>query len=94
MAQVTRDTAQQIDLLLNVLVDTWQELPSVARDIESWHPLDQSSYVENWTPNDQLLMRLQQAAADGQMTPEQQTRYRTLLALVERNRPYLDQILR
>lgn len=91
---MTRDLERHIDLVLGFLTETWQEVPTVAREIDAWDLLDRVSYPENWTPNDQLLERLQQFAADGLMTPEQTTRYRALLELVEQNQPYLDQILR
>lgn len=92
MAQVTRSTHQHIDLVLSHLLSSWSRLPEAANEIDGWDLGAQIAYVEEWTPDEQLLDILRQYDRDGVLTAEQTARYQELLALVRQHRPLLNQL--
>jgi hypothetical protein len=94
MAEVAVDAvAGHIDLLLSVLTEAWEGLPDVARTIDDWPQLDQTTFVVEWPVQEERLRVLARYAADGALTPVQRTRYEQLRELETRHRPLLGEIL-
>jgi hypothetical protein len=82
-----------IDKMLEHSLAAWAELPQVEAEIDSWHQIEQITYVEQWTVQEDRLARLERAACDGSMTAKQRERYAALQSIVERNRPIITRLL-
>jgi hypothetical protein len=93
MADVVDAVGEQVDLLLTLLTDEWARVPEVARTIDTWAPLDQTTFVVEWPVQEERLRHLEHYAAAGVLTPAQRTRYEQLRQLVTRHRPLLERIL-
>jgi hypothetical protein len=83
----------QIDHLLTALTAAWEELPEVASEFAAWPQIDQVDFAESWSINNVLSHRLEEYLQQTTPTTTQQARYRALHELMERNQPYLKQIL-
>jgi hypothetical protein len=92
MAQVANSVHQHIDIVLVRLLNAWQYLPAAINEIDDWDIVDQIVYVEEWSPDEQLLAVLHKYDQDGALTTDQSARYQELLALVEKNRPLLNDL--
>ena len=89
MAQVTSSVHQHIDIVLSHLLHAWQYLPVAIQEINDWDIGAQIAYIEEWSPDEQLLGVLHEYDQNGVLTPDQSARYHELLALVAKNRPLL-----
>lgn len=92
MAQVTNSIHQHIDLVLTHLLDAWRCLPGAMNEMDDWDIGTQIAYIEEWTPDEQLIDLLEEYSRDGVMTADQSARYQELLALVQKNQPLLEQL--
>lgn len=92
MAQVTSSVQEHIEIVLSHLLHAWRYLPVAVKEINEWDIVDQIIYVEEWSPDEQLLVILHQYDQDGALTADQSARYQELLTLVEKNRPLLDDL--
>ena len=92
MAQVARGTIEQIELLLDLSLDQWRELPEVVATIDEWDPLDQLTFVVDWPVEEMRLERLEHYAAAGEMTPDQAARFDKLKGLVAKDRPIIERL--
>jgi hypothetical protein len=57
-----------------------------------WHQLEQVDFVEEWTIQEDRLLRLDRAAADGVMSAAQRARYEELRVLVDQYRPIVTRL--
>ncbi len=89
MAQVTRQTREIVDHLLDVLLSRWGELPTVAKEYNDWSWAERVDFVEEWPLQEMHLERLERHAASGELTDEQLARYEELRKIVARNRPII-----
>lgn len=94
MAQVDPKTRVDVDRLLSQAAASWEELPEVEREIDSWRLEDQLVFTEEWPIQEDRLRRLAQHAESNAFTETQHARYQELLSLVERHRPVLERIMR
>ena len=94
MAQVIHDTQRHIELLLDSVIDLWQNLPRTAFEIASWDLIDQTTFVEEWPLQEQRLATLAAYATNGMLSAEQLKRYRELEQSVAQNRPLAATICR
>jgi hypothetical protein len=92
VAQVAGAVHQHIELLLADLIDVWERLPEIEREIDHWDLTEQIVFIEEWPLREQRLARLAEYTAASAMTPEQLGRYHDLLCLVERNRSIVDRL--
>lgn len=86
-------TLHQIDHLLTALMAAWEELPEVASEFETWPQIDWVDFAETWSVNNALFDQLGEYLHETTPTPSQQARYCALRQMMERNQPYLAQIL-
>lgn len=93
MAEVTEKRSRGIDAALEWSLRAWRTLPEVARDIESWDPIERADFLYEWPLEEQKLLELQSYAARGMMSPAQQRRHRSLQETVERKRPVIEELL-
>ncbi len=95
MDQVTHihTPRERIDPYLDYLFRAWQALPDVAKVWAEWEDHDRLDFVVEWPIREDHLYQLQEWAAQGLFTPEQQARYDELLQLIARHRPLLDRLL-
>ena len=70
----------------------WRRLPRVEAEIDQWDQLDQILFLEEWTLEEERLLRLERDAANGTFTPEQRQRYEQLQRLVAKNRPIIKRL--
>lgn len=92
MAEVTEDQQkirERIDRMLYYSKATWEELPQVESEIDSWDLMDQLTYIEGWPPNEEQLKWLERYAQEGHMAKDQLARYEELKELVAKNRPII-----
>ena len=92
MAQVEQHLDRKIDDRLDYLLGAWRELPDAEREIDSWDLVEQIDYVLEWTPKEELLDRLREYSARGQMNDVQLKRLAELEELVARHRPILTRL--
>ncbi len=89
MAQVGTAPAREIDERLDYLLEAWRGLPDAEREIDQWDLVEQIDYVLEWTPKEDLLDRIREFAANGQMSSRQLERLAELERLAARYRPIL-----
>ncbi|HLH23968.1 MAG TPA: hypothetical protein VK066_15705 [Chloroflexota bacterium] len=96
MAQVAKDSEvrEWIDDYLDYLFAEWEAIPEVAAEWDEWQDHEQLDFVVEWPIREDRLRELQQWAEQGLLAPQQQARYERLLALVARQRPTLEKLLR
>lgn len=70
----------------------WSELPTVEARIDTWEQIDQLEFIETWPLEEERLRRLEEYAANGFMTREQQARYEMLKRLAAQNRPIIQRL--
>jgi hypothetical protein len=92
MAQVSEIVRQDIEKLLDRLIWEWGRLPEVEAEIDDWDQLDQIVFVEEWTLEEDCLLRLERYVTEGALTPEQLRRYDELKGLVTQNRPIIQRL--
>lgn len=85
MADVTTAARDHVDTLLGFLI---------AAAFDSWGDCDRHDFWLDWYEDARLYSRIDRAMAEGDPTAEQRARYEQLHQLMQRNRPYLDQIMR
>ena len=89
MAEVSTQMRERIDRDLGWSLWQWGRLPEVEAEIDQWDQMDQIVFVEEWTLEEERLLRLEQYVAEGVLTPEQLAQYEELRALVAENRPII-----
>lgn len=94
MAQVDRATHADVDWLLERAFASWEELPWVEREIDSWDLIAQLVFTEEWQIQEDRLSRLAQCVQSNDFTDAQRVRYEKLLMLVEQHRPIIERIMR
>ncbi|HEX5585286.1 hypothetical protein [Gaiella sp.] len=92
MARVKSDVQRTIDRWLDYLLEAWQNLPKVEREIDNWDLIEQIDYVEEWTPKLDVANHLAELVASSEVTNEQRERYEQLQELMRRNRPILERL--
>lgn len=92
MAKVEAALHRRIDLLLDYLLEAWEELPRVAREIDEWDVADRVDYAQEWTPKLQRLEELRRHVYAGRLTDEQLGRYRRLEGLVQQHAQLLEHV--
>ncbi len=93
MAEVKKASPGTIDRLLDLAWASWEELPSVASEIDDWTFDDQITYVAEWPLEEDRLAVLEGYEKSDLMTESQLHRHRLLKSLVSENRPILEEIL-
>lgn len=93
MAIVQKTTGERIHWLLDDLLERWEDIPRVAREIGSWDLLDQLDFTEHWLLHYDKLKELRGYAQAGKLTDEQRRRYDQLEVLVRREEPTLMRLL-
>jgi hypothetical protein len=93
MAQVTKAKHDMIDGLLDLSTASWEELPKVAREIDSWDLESQQTYLAEWPLEEDRLVRLAGYADGGQMDETQLDRYHRLIEFVRDYRPLLERVI-
>ncbi len=83
-----------VEHVLARAIESWEELPEMEREIDTWDHLDQIVYLEEWQIEEDRLLRLAEHAQSGAFTPGQRARYERLLKLVEDHRPIIERLLR
>ncbi len=89
MAQVTEDVSTRIDWLLTYLFGEWDDIPRLA---DEWEALDRIQRIDaliDWPVVESNLRALEDYAAKGMLTLDQDARYMRLRALVTKYRPVL-----
>ena len=94
MAEVKKASPQTIDKLLDLSWSSWEELPSVASEIDDWAFDDQITYAAEWPLEEDRLVLLKEYEESSFMTEAQLRKHRLLKVLVARNRPLLEDVLR
>jgi len=89
MAQVSTELHEHIDYILDHLIQLWQDLPRVEKEIGQWDLVEQIDYVEEWTPREELRRKLERYAAKGLLGKSQLERYAKLQRLVSENEAIL-----
>ena len=84
---------ERIDPYLDYLFREWEDIPGLAEEWVEWEDHDRLDFVAEWPIREDHFYQLQQWAAQGMFTPEQQARYDELLQLIARHRPLLDRLL-
>ena len=94
MAQVEVEsgTRERINQWLERLIDAWQRLPQVEKEIDGWDIIERIDYVEEWNPKEALLDQLKSDARAGLMDDAQMRRYAELQELAARHRPILTRL--
>jgi hypothetical protein len=92
MAQVTAEVQRDIDRLLDHLLEAWQELPQVAREIDEWDLIEHIDYLVEWAPEDSQAFHLRQLMERHGATEAQHRRYEQLERLMRANRPILERL--
>jgi hypothetical protein len=94
VTQVDRATHADVGWLLERAFASWEELPWVEREIDSWDLIAQLVFTEEWQIQEDLLSRLAELVRTGDFSKAQCARYQELLKLVERHRPIIERIMR
>lgn len=92
MAQVDDVVHREIEALLDRVSDEWGRLPDVEAEIDQWDWVDAVVFIEEWTLEEEALLRLERRAMQGVLTPEQLTRYNDLQVLIAKNRPIIQRL--
>jgi hypothetical protein len=85
---------ERIDDYLDYLTHTWESLPELAVEWDTWDEESRLTWVVNWAVPEDRLSQLEQWAVAGLLTPAQRERYDMLRALTARNQTLLDRLLR
>jgi hypothetical protein len=93
VAQVDRSTSSDVDHLLKRALATWESLPDVEREIDTWDLADQIAFVEEWPLEEERLQRLAQSERAGALDDRQRAEYARLLTVVARNRSVVARLL-
>lgn len=92
MVETATARSLRIDELIDSLMERWEELPRVEREISGWDRVDQIDFVEEWPLTEELLIELRGYVASGALSPTQVRRYGALTKLVARNRPMIGRL--
>lgn len=93
MAEVARDVTTDADWLLDYLFAEWEDIPNIARAWPAWTKVDRVHALIDWPVVESNLRTLEDYAAQGVLTPDQDTRYARLRALVTAHRPVLRRLM-
>ena len=92
MAQISDETREHIEELLDECGEEWARLPEVEREIATWDETQALTYLAEWPLHEQHLRLLESYAADGALTPEERQRLEELQRLAVRNRPIVERM--
>lgn len=84
MAEVGSATRERIELLLSQALGAYEELPEVAREIQTWDEAERLSYVYDWVLLEQRVEELERNSAS--MDEEQLGRLEALRDAVRAHR--------
>jgi len=87
VAQVSDETREHIEELLDECSEEWARLPEVEREIAVWDETRALTYLAEWPLHEQHLRMLEAYAADGALTPDERQRLDRLEQLARRHRP-------
>jgi hypothetical protein len=93
VAQLAAPEQAKIERELDRAFRAWQRLPEVEAAFGAWAEDVVLDFVFEWTLEEDRLHRLAAHAAQGDLTGQQQKRYRQLVALVERHRPIVERLI-
>lgn len=71
---------------------SWERLPEVEAEIDSWDPEDAEIFILEWSIEIDRLDYLKEYRDRGDMTEEQAARYADLKRIVSRNRPIIERL--
>ena len=71
---------------------SWERLPEVEAEIDSWDPEDAEVFILEWSIEEDRLDYLEEYRDRGAMTEEQAARYAELKKLVTKNRPIIERL--
>ena len=86
-------TLPDLDLMLDVRLETWQAVPDTLPGIVAWDPDERREFLYELPVEAELVSYLEQLCDQGLLTPEQTARLRTVQALVQARRAILDAYL-
>ena len=84
------EKAEEIDRLLGLAKDGWEEVLEVAAEWEEWEYDGRLTFVVDHGLSEMRLRQLENFAKDGTMTAEQLARFSRLKVLVAETRPILE----
>jgi len=98
MAQVRQrqsreDVSARADDYLAYLTREWEALPALAAEWPGWQEEDRLDFCLEWPIREDRLAELTEWAEQGALSPQQESRYRRLLALIATYRPLLEELL-
>ena len=87
------DIPGRIEHSLAYLRNEWESVPELAAEWHEWDEESRFSFAIDWPLREDWLHQLEQWQRRGLLTPDQQARYESLLALIAAHRPTLERLL-